>query len=54
LIQNVDIGDRDFYTWRSRTVRLFLLRIAAESTSLRGKEDSVNVSYPKQKCEEPA
>src|SRR5215470_3638569 len=42
LIQNVDIGDRDFYNWGSRTVRLFPLRIPAESTSVRGKDNSVN------------
>src|SRR5216684_4613382 len=41
LRMDLDISDRKFYTWRSRTVRLFLLRIAAENTSVRGKDNSV-------------
>src|SRR5260370_32891972 len=42
LRMELDISDRKFYTWRSRTVRLFLLRIAAESTAVRGKDNFVN------------
>src|SRR5260370_2797838 len=42
LRMDLDISDRKFYTWRSRTVRLFRLRIAAENTSVRGKDNSVN------------
>src|SRR5260370_18037504 len=42
LRMDLDISDRDFYTRRSRPVRLFLLRIAAESASVRGENNSVN------------
>ena len=42
LCTDFDIADRDFYSWRRRTVWLFLLRIAPEDPSVRGKDDSAN------------
>jgi hypothetical protein len=38
----VDIGDCDFYTWESRTVRLFLL----QRTSLHESDNAVDGRIP--------